>query len=445
MKKRGLVLFVAVVLVILWGCQQRIEPSIPESGTRFYYKTPGEKLKNDRTAIKFEERDISEFETDYAQVFETYLKGPEDSALESPFPKSVQLVSAKMIGTQLNLMLSENYADLSGVDLTLACTCITLTGLELPGVESVAIRAQSRTLNGKWEIVMNQDKFLTEDLGASLISTSYALYFSDTDNRYLIGSPIRVDREEQNPAAYLVQKLIDGPSESGLAETMPLGTELIGMEITDGICNVNFTKEFLDGTPRTVLAQRMTILSLTNTLTQLDEISALAISVEGELLTDYGMMDLRQPLTFEKKAIGPARTALNELDANLYLTIGQRSTLSPLPIRMKQTASDVPVELLLQELLAYKDQNGYHSPIPSGTKLLSVHKEKDIYYIDLSSEFLSQQDAAKLSLAVRSICSTVLALDQDAMACITVEGATPEGNHSSLFAPVPWTPQWINQ
>ena len=51
----------------------------------------------------------------------------------------------------------------------------------------------------------------------------------------------------------------------------------------------------------------------------------------------------------------------------------------------------------------------------------------------------------RLSLAVRSICSTVLALDQDAMACITVEGATPEGNYSSLFAPVPWTPQWINQ
>lgn len=444
MRKRFLILFAAAILVLLWGCQQYPEPPLPGTGMRFYYKTPSEKLENDRTAINYEERNIAEFKTDYSRIFETYLKGPEGASLESPFPKSVELVSVKMIGSQLNLVLSENYADLTGIDLTLANTCITLTGLELPGVDSVAIRAQNRTLNGKWEIVMNQDKLLMEDLGASLVSTSYTLYFSDTDNRYLIGSPVRVDRDEQNPAAYLVQKLIDGPQESGLAETMPLGTALIGLEITDGICNVNFTKEFLDGTPRTVLAQRMTILSLTNTLTQLDEVSALAISVEGELLTSYGNMDLRQPLTFEKRAIGPARTALNELDADLYLNIGQRSTLSPLPVRMKQAANDVPVELVLQELLEYKSQNGYHSAIPPETKLLSLRKEGEIYYIDLSSEFLAQENVEALRAAVRSICSTVLALDQDAMACITVEGATPTGEYGTLFEPVPWMPQWID-
>ena len=444
MKKRGLILFVIVALIALWGCQQTAEPTPSGTVTRFYYKTLGEKLEGERPAANFEERSITGIEADYFQIFESYLKGPQDSFLESPFPKSVRLVSAKMVGSQLNLVLSENYADLSGVDLMLACACITLTGLELPGVESVAIRAQNRTLNGKWEIVMNQDKFLMEDLGAGLISTSYTLYFSDTDNRYLIGAPVRVDREEQNPAAYLIQKLIDGPSESGLAETMPLGTELIGLEITDGICNVNFSKEFLDGIPRTVSAQRMTILSLTNTLTQLDEISALAISIEGELLTSYGKMDLRQPLTFEKRAIGPARAALNELDADLYLTIGERNTLSPLPVRLKQTASDATVELVLQELLAYKDQNGYHNAIPTGTKLLSVHREKQTYYIDLSAEFLAQPDDEELYIAVRSICTTVLALEEDATACITVDGAVPDGDYGTLFEPVQWTSEWID-
>ena len=147
------------------------------------------------------------------------------------------------------------------MDLTLACACITLTCLELPGVESVSISAQGSQLAGQQALTMSREDLLLEDLGASLISADYILYFSDTDNRYLIGQTIQVDREQENLPAYLVERLIGGPDEAGLAETMPLGTRLLGVEVVDGVCSVNLSAEFLENAPRTDLAQRMTILS----------------------------------------------------------------------------------------------------------------------------------------------------------------------------------------
>ena len=80
---------------------------------------------------------------------------------------------------------------------------------------------------------------------------------------------------------------------------MPLGTALLGLEVSDGICAVDLSQEFLEHAPQTALAQRMTILSLTNTLTQLDTIDALVLYAGGQPLSRYGSVDLSQPMTYE--------------------------------------------------------------------------------------------------------------------------------------------------
>ena len=70
------------------------------------------------------------------------LARPEEPGLSSPFPAGVRLLSWSLEEGQLRLDLSEQYGNLSGVDLTLADLCITLTFCQLEEVESVYITVE---------------------------------------------------------------------------------------------------------------------------------------------------------------------------------------------------------------------------------------------------------------------------------------------------------------
>lgn len=318
MSKRWPGLLLSLCLLIgCFGCGRQMAADQPKSPMKFYYKTVDARYGEGQGATGYELREVYGHESDYVWILTEYLQGPVSQELVAPFQRSVSVVSAERVGTQLQLCMSEELANLSGVDLTLACACITWTCLECSGVESVSIRAVGRQLDGKEEIVLNRTHFLMEDSSANLVNAPYTLYFSDTDNRYLIGEEITVGREQEDLPVFLVRQLIGGPTEPGLAETMPLGTTLLGLSVTEGICAVDLSGEFLTNAPQTALAQRMTILSLTNTLTQLDDVDSVVLYAEGQPLTQYGMMDLSQPLTYEEGAIGPVRKSLNEFDADL--------------------------------------------------------------------------------------------------------------------------------
>lgn len=448
--RRILTLLWAVSVLLFCGCvDQQKEPDLQQP-FRFYYRindgqdATGEASMNNRLKepMDYELREITGHETDYRWVLEQYFLGPESEDLVAPFQKSTKLISVKLIDAQLRLMVSDDISELSGIDLTLACACITRTCMGFDGVESVSISAEGATLAGKTSIVMHADNMLLEDSGADINSVTYLLYFSDTDNRYLIGEEIQVSRELDRLPEYLVCCLISGPSETGLAETMPLGTTLLSLEVSDGVCIVDLSGEFLEFAPRTDLTQRMTLLSLTNTLTQLEEIRSVALYVNGEPLSQYGMMDLSQPLTFEAGAVGPARTSLNELDVDLYLYIGQSQLLSKLPTRVRYAANEVPVEQVLLALLAHQDQNGYSSAIPEGTEVLSVQIDGNVCSVDLSKEILAAEEV-QVSRAVRCICATALAAGDCGIVQLTVEGQMPEGDYAHLFGYRTWDESWL--
>ncbi|MBS5672048.1 MAG: GerMN domain-containing protein [Oscillospiraceae bacterium] len=443
MSKRWPGLLLSLCLLIgCFGCGRQMAADQPKSPMKFYYKTVDARYGEGQGATGYELREVYGHESDYVWILTEYLQGPVSQELVAPFQRSVSVVSAERVGTQLQLCMSEELANLSGVDLTLACACITWTCLECSGVESVSIRAVGRQLDGKEEIVLNRTHFLMEDSSANLVNAPYTLYFSDTDNRYLIGEEITVGREQEDLPVFLVRQLIGGPTEPGLAETMPLGTTLLGLSVTEGICAVDLSGEFLTNAPQTALAQRMTILSLTNTLTQLDDVDSVVLYAEGQPLTQYGMMDLSQPLTYEEGAIGPVRKSLNEFDADLYLAVGDSGLLSQVPVRIHQTASEMPPELVVQALLAYTSQNGYRSVIPAGTTLRSVRQEGTQYVVDLSAEFLSGERDT-LYLAVRSVVATVLGLGDGTAVRITVEGATPAEDAGDWFSEQVWNDSWF--
>ena len=66
-------------------------------------------------------------------LVDALLSPPETQGLASPFPEGVRLLSWEVEEGRLHLDLSEQYGGLSGVDLTVADACLTLTLCQVEG------------------------------------------------------------------------------------------------------------------------------------------------------------------------------------------------------------------------------------------------------------------------------------------------------------------------
>lgn len=443
MARRMILLLLVLSFLFTWGCTEMPSEADMEAPVRFYYKVSDDHYGAAAGAIEYELYDAEGHETNYDRILTVYFQGPQSGSLVAPFPKATGLRGVWLDGGTMHIDLSDDFGLLSGIDLTLACSCITMTCLQFPGVEAVTIRSLGRLLENKDSITMNADSLILKDLGPASTTSSYQLYFSDTDNRYLIAEELQLDMAQEELPRYLLNLLIQGPEGTGLAQTVPLNTVVRELGITDGVCNVDLSVEFLLNSPKTELAQRMTILSLTNTLTQLEGIDSLVLYVDGERLERYGTMDLTEPLTFEAGAVGPARVSLNEMDADLYLYAGDSALLSRVPTRVRQSADKLVAEQILDTLLSRADLNGYHSFIPQGTGVVDVYLDRKICVVVLTPEFLRAEE--NLEKAVRAVCATIMATgDHDAVE-IRIDGLAPEELPELLGQPVVWDPSWLSE
>jgi len=98
-------------------------------------------------------------------------------------------------------------------------------------------------------------------------------------------------------ALAVVEELIKGPlpHEGELSRTVPAQAGVKSVNIKDGICYVDFTKEFALYHPGGTTGGGITLASLVWTLTEFPSIDKVVIWVEGELWQE-GHFDLTEPL-----------------------------------------------------------------------------------------------------------------------------------------------------
>ena len=123
------------------GCAPR--PEEPEGGYCVYYSA-----LSDRFAPL--PLDCEPFEGSAGDpipaLVDALLSPPETQGLATPFPEGVRLLSWELEEGRLHLDLSEQYGGLSGVDLTVAEACLTLTLCQVEGVESVYVTVEGREI-----------------------------------------------------------------------------------------------------------------------------------------------------------------------------------------------------------------------------------------------------------------------------------------------------------
>lgn len=86
-----------------------------------------------------------------------------------------------------------------------------------------------------------------------------------------------------------------------------------------------------------------------------------------------------------------------------------------------------PYIKLISLLLEGPDNATFESPIPSGTRLISVAQDGDVLVIDISKEFLNNDSPESFSNAIYSIVNTVTELKEISSVKFLVEGKEVDG------------------
>lgn len=224
-------------------------------------------------------------------VVERLLAGPEEAnGLLSPLPADVELLDLEIRDQRAYVDLSSGVNRLSGVALTMADYCLTLSLTELDGVSSVSITAQGRRLGQQPKQVFYERDVLLSTMDDVLQTVEVTLYFLDSANA-LTGESRTIELYEgQTLAENLAAALLEGPHNRELKRVLPEDFQINFVRMESGVCYVNISAASLAALPEDETLQRMMLWSLADSLYSIDAVEELRLLADGEELTHFGLI-----------------------------------------------------------------------------------------------------------------------------------------------------------
>lgn len=164
--KRCIILFLILLnLFSFAGCKQKktdfVEPVV------FYYCS--DITDNNISDASFHNVFVPEthegagFSNDAVGLLSLYLNGPLAQDLVSPFPSGMTVIAVQTNNEKTTIILSDEFAELTGLDLTIACTCLAMTVFQWNECDFVEISAESVLLDKQSSITIEREKLVFSD------------------------------------------------------------------------------------------------------------------------------------------------------------------------------------------------------------------------------------------------------------------------------------------
>ena len=149
----------------LFGCQEA--PEVPDNAVTVYYKRAAFTYGTEDSVIAPSYIVPANPENDLTNLLKEYLTAVPADGFVSPFPLGLSIVSFEVDALTAKIVLTDRIALLSGIDLILACSCLTQTIMGLTDCHEVIISAESKLLDGEKFITLNQNSYLLLDKSAT--------------------------------------------------------------------------------------------------------------------------------------------------------------------------------------------------------------------------------------------------------------------------------------
>lgn len=241
------------------------------------------------------------------------------------------------------------------------------------------------------------------------------LYYKD-DKGFLVPVMRKIPWPDgKGIAKAAMRALVDNPAnrqdmeDIGLVPILPANTEILGMNITDGICKVDFTAEFMNyGSKEDEVAITKSVIY---TLTEFPTVDTVQIMIGGKQTKEltYGL-DISSPLA--RKDINYSGTGKTKGKVIVYYqgTVNGMENYF-VPVTMDIEVSDqenVTARGALQALIdGPTEDSGLFSTIPSSMQVKNVDVVDGIAYVNFSKEIKEIKDDMIAQDIVKSIALTL--------------------------------------
>ena len=211
--------------------------------------------------------------------------GSEDADYMNSIPSNVVLSDYRIKSQLLTVSWSREYAELSGAQEVLVRAAIVKTLLQVKGIYSINFEIEGEPLkdvNGSVIGVMDSDTFISSfgQNSETLQSTNLILYYASKDGQTLISEERDVMYNSNTPIGRVVLEYLGmAPETEGAVPTLSDNTTVISLAVSDGVCYVTLDSSFLSQDES--LPQNIVIYSIVNSLTEIDGISKVKLTVEG--------------------------------------------------------------------------------------------------------------------------------------------------------------------
>ena len=444
MRRLLALLLICAMLLSICSCAASDERTNPIT---FYYKRADVAYGEDSGVLYGLDVDLEDPDIPMSWLISQYFEGPDETYLESPFPPGTHLVQYSWIDELLTLTLSNEFAALTGLDATIAMACLTKTLTQIQGVEELCVLTEDGSFSWMNNASLTDETFVLYDAGAESNEAAVNLYFADEAGRFLLRESLRISTDNVDSLpSYVLSRLIAGSQQEELGKVIPSGTILRSVSVREGVCYVDFSENFLLNKPQTAIGERLTIYAIVNSLTELESIDTVQITVEGQTISTYLYMDLSGPLARDESMIGPIREGLNEFDATIYVYSETAQRLVGLPVRLRRSASQTEAYAALSALIQYQPPAGLSNAVPAQTRILNVNVTDGLCTVNLSPEFLDVSGSyIGEHNAVRAVVATLCALTGIRRVQLQISGRAEGLQYYDISAPLVAQHSWSAQ
>ncbi len=288
--------FLAALALLLSACAASQKTQDGESYELYYAAWPDEEGGD---AVRSRSMQLSEgagkdTERLAGELVTQLLMSPTLDGLRSPFPAGTRLRTISVAGGRATVDLSEQYALLSGIDLSIADCCLTLTLTQLQGINAVRVTANGRELPYRKTQLLTAADTLLSSREDALRPINVSLYFLDVRTGTLRAQAQTLALYEgQTRVSALIDALLRGPEgDDGLRPLLPEGFAVQSSRIDDGTCYVN-----LNGAtplPKDEGMRALAMESLARSLRSLNGVEEVQFLVDGGAVPQWTLPALAE-------------------------------------------------------------------------------------------------------------------------------------------------------
>lgn len=302
--KQILLVVLCVLLVAVVGIGMLPHSKDGSEALRLYcpadtQETPG---GDALTTVRVNWREMSkkDTKTQVEEVVRLLLGGCNSKHFRQAVPTGTILHSCRINGNTVTLDFSRAYGQLSGMDMTLADYCITLSLVQIPGIYTVRITVDGEELAHRDNNRFRADDVLLTSKEDVVRNLAVQLYFRKGQT-LAVEERILTVYEGESQATAVLEALLAGPKQEGHKPLVSSDFRVLSTKLEEGVCYLNVSAADEKLLPEKKHDQELLLEGTVRSLCSIREIQQVQILVDGEMQHSFGQLDISEPISYPSK------------------------------------------------------------------------------------------------------------------------------------------------